>query len=173
MLFHSKIIRDIAEEMRPQVYVGLGICGGYTFQAVLPHAVEAYACDIDPNCINSVQNPKTRFYGMPTDEFAGVWKNEIKKQINLIFIDAGHSKENVFEDATNFYPYLKEDTGLMILHDTWPPDRETYTKPEYCGDGYLAKDKLLARLPNVEMATIPCQYGLTLIRKRGGNWRNG
>ena len=173
-MFHKNVIRDIAQEMRPAVYVELGVLGGDTFKTILPYTSCAFACDVSPESREHVEpnNPKVRFYGMTTDDFADIWKNEIRLEVDMIFIDACHNEKNVTRDAQNFYQFLKQDTGLMFLHDTWPPNIAE-VDPNRCGDAYLSKKKLLSTLDNCEMVTLPCQYGLSIIRKVGDNWRNG
>lgn len=61
----------------------------------------------------------------------------------------------------------------MVLHDMWPPIKEL-TIPSRCGNGYTAKEDIYKSIfPGGEMLTVPAQYGLTLIRKKGGAWQNG
>src|SRR5690606_512334 len=165
---HSLIIKQIAEEMLPQVYVELGICGGVTFNAVLPSIREvAYACDIGQGVgrVIDSKHPKVKIFDNRSSmEFSRIWNESIKREIDLIFIDADHSRDAVILDAINFYPWLKEDSGLMVLHDTWPPDK-LYTSKDRCGDCYRSVSILKKKLNGAEILTIPVQYGLTLIRK--------
>lgn len=172
--FHSKIIRDVASDMMPSVYVGLGICDGGTFKEVMPYAKSLYGCDIAGRCRANTfpGDPKTHFFQMTTSEFADVWRNEIMLEIDMILIDACHSKDSVIEDFKNFYPFLKKDYGVMFLHDTWPETIEKTCETE-CGTAYLAKEEISRSFDNIEMMTIPCQHGLTMIRKVGDDWRNG
>lgn len=162
--------------MRPEVYVELGIAVCGTINRVSPHASEVYAVDAGVSCaINIADKEKVKFYGEYTTKFADRWREEIKKPVDLIFIDADHSASAVRQDVLNFLPWLKESTGLMLLHDTWPPTRE-HANPSNCGDCYLIKPWLteLSKMENLEVCTIPTQYGLTLIRKRGKiDWREG
>lgn len=175
MEFHTEILRTIAREMGPTVYVELGVHEAYTLKAILPFAAEAYACDvkkfshlIPPQYVGRVKD----FSGTTTNDFAEKWKNEIQKDIDLIFIDADHSKEAVYKDISNFWPYLKPDTGLMVLHDMWPPT-PSHVDPGYCGDGFLIKNKIKKHFRDLEFISLPLQFGLGIMRKIGKDWRNG
>lgn len=168
--FHANILESIAKEMKPQVYVELGIYCGDTFKRIMNYASRGYACDIN-NEVYSVASAKSFAYCMRTDEFYDVWNNEIKFPIDLIFIDADHSANSVIKDVNNFYPWLKTDKGIMALHDTWPPS-ERYVDPGYCGDSYKVKKILKDKYEDMEIFTLPLQYGVSLIRKVGHDWRN-
>jgi predicted O-methyltransferase YrrM len=175
--FHTEILRNIAREMRPAVYVELGVFMGDTLNAVLPYVEgKAYACDIYdkfvPNVLPQFKYRLQDFSLTTTDTLAEKWTNEIKADIDLIFIDADHSKESVYKDIMNFWPFLKEDRGLMVLHDMWPPSVR-YVDPGYCGDGFLVKNKIKRELPDLEFVSLPLQYGLGIMRKVGKDWRNG
>jgi hypothetical protein len=174
--FHTEILRNIAIQMKPAIYVELGVFLGETLNAVLPWVTEeAYACDIYDNFAANIppdQRHKVHIYSNTrTDALAIGWRETVKKPIDLIFIDADHSKEAVVEDILAFLPFLKEDTGLMVLHDMWPPDRGQ-TAPGFCGDGYLLKPWLNVQ-SELEYCTLPLQYGVGIIRKIGKAWQNG
>ena len=96
--------------------------------------------------------------------------NNIIVGIDLIFIDADHSKDAVLKDVDSFWPYIKPDTGLLILHDTWPLNKQQ-TAPGYSGDCYLATKEIVSKY-SCELLTIPVPYGITLIRRVGKDWRN-
>lgn len=173
--FHTEILRTIARQMGPRVYVELGVHEAHTLNAVIPYAAEIYACDIKSFSTHIPAQYAGRvrdFSGTRTDEFAVKWKNDIGQEIDLIFIDADHSKESVYKDIMNFWPYLKTDTGLMVLHDMWPPSPK-YVDQGYCGDGFLVKQKIKKELPDLEFISLPLQYGLGIMRKVGKDWRNG
>jgi len=59
----------------------------------------------------------------------------------------------------------------MILHDTWPLNKEQIS-PGYSGNCYLTTKEIKEKY-SCEVLTIPVPYGLSLIRKVGGDWRNG
>lgn len=175
--FHTEILRNIARQMRPAVYVELGVFMGDTLNAVLPYVEgKAFACDIHkkfvPNILPQFSYRVEDYSDINTFDFASIWQDEIKQPIDLIFIDADHSKESVYKDIMNFWPFLKEDTGLMVLHDMWPPSAR-YVDPGYCGDGFMVKEKIKKELPDLEFISLPLQYGVGIMRKIGKAWQNG
>ena len=107
---------------------------------------------------------------MRTDDFAKMWDNEIRKEIDLIFIDADHCKESVWEDFQNFYKWLKPNTGILAMHDSWPANKGQ-TDPTRCGDCYKAIANV-KKVKGAEVITLPFQHGVTLVRKVEPDWRN-
>lgn len=176
---HHAIIEAIASHMKPDVYVELGIAVCGTLNRVVPHAKEVYACDLAAHNLGNIHEPeRVNFYAETTDLFAERWKRDVNKAIDLCFIDADHSFSAVKKDVANFLPFLKTSTGLMLLHDTWPPTPE-HTSFNNCGDCFKIKEWLRdlnkkEYFSSLEIVTIPAQFGLTIIRKRGeAAWQEG
>jgi len=168
---HEEFIEFIASYTKPQVYVELGTYDCSTFNKVKPHVQDwLYGVDLEPKT-DELSGENFNIYTMSTEEFSELWNEDIHEDIDLMFIDADHSKEAVLKDVDNFWPYLKNDTGLMLLHDTWPLNKEQ-TKPGYSGNCYLATKEIKEKY-NCELLTIPVPYGLSVIRKVGADWRNG
>jgi hypothetical protein len=167
---HYDVIEKIAGGLQPNIYVELGIFRGKTFNLVARHANKAYAVDV-AGAQKHIKCNHAEFFMGTTQTFASYWNLKVQKSIDLIFIDADHSKESVLQDVKNFLPWLKIDTGLMVLHDTWPLSKEKI-KPEYSGDCYLVPKALKANY-DLEILTLPFLCGLTIIRKPGSDWRNG
>lgn len=175
---HHAIIEAIASHMKPEVYVELGIAVCGTLNRVVPHAKRVYAVDINASSAGNIKEPgRVNFFPESTDNFADRWRS-IGSAIDLVFIDADHSFSAVKKDVANFLPYLKVSTGLMLLHDTWPPTPE-HTSFNNCGDCFKIKEWLRELNKNeyfnsLEIVTIPAQFGLTIIRKRGeAAWQEG
>jgi len=169
---HEQFLETLASLKRPDVYVELGIYQADVTNAIAPYSQEVYCADI-VDASQYVKNDNIQFFHEDTEKFAIRWKTQIKKDIDLIFIDADHSAEAVYKDVYNFITYLKKDTGLMILHDTWPLNKKQ-TAPGYSGDCYKATKRLKNALADsAEILTLPIPYGLTLIRRIGDDWRNG
>lgn len=168
---HRELLEKISKAMQPDVYVELGVYLGKCFNMVSAHASEAWAVDIED--VGETIRRGANFYKGTTKDFSEHWNDNIKKHIDLIFIDADHSKEAVLNDVVNFLPWLKVDTGLMVLHDTWPKNKME-TSPKYSGNAYLVPP-IVKNLfgVNTEILTFPYLCGLTFIRALGDNWRNG
>lgn len=110
-----------------------------------------------------IPSEKVMFMNMTTDEFAELLK-KYPITIDMLFIDADHSKESVLKDFWNFFPFVKEQ-GLILLHDTHPKNIH-YTEKSLCGDAYLVIEELKNHYDEFEFMTIPIHPGLTIVRKR-------
>jgi len=166
---HESFLEFIASYIKPQIYVELGIYDCSTFYKVSEHVIDwSFGVDIKP--LKDDKKINTTIYTETTEEFAKRWADEIQEEIDLIFIDADHSKDAVLKDVDSFWPYIKPDTGLLILHDTWPLNKQQ-TAPGYSGDCYLATKEIVSKY-SCELLTIPVPYGITLIRRVGKDWRN-
>jgi predicted O-methyltransferase YrrM len=162
--WHEDFIVHLANRLRPKVYVELGLYQCALFNRIVPYAEKLIGVDTVESAGNHMRkSPKTRFFHGTTDALAKeLKKNPVK--IDLLFIDADHSKESVTKDFTNFFPFISEQ-GVILLHDGYPENKEQ-TASGYCGDGYKAIEKLSQETGEYEMMTIPIPPGLTLCRKR-------
>lgn len=162
--WHEDFIINLAAQFRPKVYVELGLYQCELFNGVIPYAETLIGVDISAEAGKWMKvSEKTTFIHSNTNDFAEALKrNPIS--IDMLFIDADHSKESVLKDFWNFFPFVK-DQGLILLHDTHPKNQQ-YTDKGYCGDAYLVIDELKNHNDEFELMTIPIHPGLTLIRKR-------
>lgn len=162
--WHHDFILHIASILRPKVYVELGLRKCPLFNRMIPFADQLIGVDLDTRPEEfMIKNAKTKFVLASTlDYAASLESNPIK--IDMLFIDADHSKESVEADFLAFFPYVVPH-GIIIFHDSHPKNQE-WTVPHYCGDGYLAVEKLSKHIEEYEMMTIPFHPGLTLCRKR-------
>ena len=146
---HEAFVESIAKQLKPSIYVELGVYHSSNFKQVVPHVRDkAFAVDIKREFERHKSDaPIASFHVMTTEEFYKMWSVEIKLDIDMIFIDADHSKEAVLQDVKNFLPFLKEDSGIMLLHDTWPLDKRQ-TAPGYSGDCYKVTKVLKEKLGN-------------------------
>ncbi|MFA3783812.1 glycosyltransferase [Melioribacteraceae bacterium 4301-Me] len=164
--WHEDFIVYLASQFRPKIYVELGLYHCELFNKMIPFAEILIGVDISPEARKWMTiSEKTTFINSSTDQFAEALKrNPIF--IDLLFIDADHSKESVLKDFWNFFPFVN-DQGLILLHDTYPKNIH-YTDKRYCGDAYLAVEEL-KKYQNefgFELTTIPIHPGLSIIRKR-------
>lgn len=169
---HKNLIVELALLFKPKVYVELGVGSGYVFNAVLPH-VQSYAlgCDIDLSKFKLKEGKigvSTQITDSSTDEAAKLWPQSLT--IDLLFIDADHSAEQVRKDFITWSKFVTPGTGLILLHDTYPCGPK-YLKPGYCNDAWKVA-KAIHELDIVstdfEIVTLPGpRAGLSIIRKRG------
>lgn len=162
--WHEDFIVHLAGVIRPKVYVELGLFKCALFNRMIPYAEQLIGVDLNPEAGSYMQTSgNTRFFKGTTQEFAKELKvNPL--QINMLFIDADHSKEAVLKDFRDYFPYVAPH-GLILFHDTHPGE-EYLIQPEWCGTAYQAIEELLNENGPYELMTIPVSPGLTICRKR-------
>jgi len=161
--WHVGFISELARTLRPEVYVELGIHTAELFNMVVPFADRAIAVDMDPAAGRYVSNASNaHFFCGTTDSFLAETALS-GLGIDMLFIDADHSRESVLRDFRGYFPHVRPQ-GLILLHDS-DPDAELID-PDWCGDGYLAVEELSRDTTSYEMVTIPLSPGLTICRKR-------
>jgi len=162
--WHEDFIVHLTRVVRPKVYVELGVYQCALFNRVVPYAQKLIGIDNSEEAGKFMKKTaKAKFVRLSTDEYY----RELKKhpiKIDMLFIDADHSKESVLKDFKHFFPYVS-DQGVILLHDGYPKNI-AQTKPGYCGDGFKAIEELSKHTDDYEMMTIPVTPGLTLCRKR-------
>ena len=161
--WHEEFITRIAQLCRPKVYMELGLYKCDLFNKIIPYAEKLIGVDLSPEAGHFMQDsPKVTFINAPSNDFAEQLKS-CPIQIDLLFIDANHTKASVLDDFHNYFLFVAPH-GLILLHDTYPtPDQVT---PEYCDTAYQAIWELTTEYHDYEMVTIPVPPGLTICRKR-------
>lgn len=169
--WHEDFIVHLASLVRPKVYVELGLYQCALFNRMIPFAEQLIGVDISPEADDYMQqSQKTRFVKATTQEFAK--ELEVNPlQINMLFIDADHSKAAVLQDFKDFFPFVAPH-GLILLHDTHPKNEEMMN-PGLSGTACQAVEILAQDTSAYELMTIPVSPGLTICRKRQGqlSWR--
>ena len=158
------LVCEIVSRLKPKIYLELGVKRGNTISSIVPYSKRSIGVDINIPC-KKIKG--CEFYKMTTDVFFEKVKNkEIElTSLDVAFIDANHSKENVLRDFYNVLSILK-DSGVIILHDTYPKS-EREIRCDKCGEAYLAAWEISIRnIPSIECFTLPIHPGLTFIRKR-------
>lgn len=162
--WHEDFIVTLAAQLRPKIYVELGLYRCELFNKIIPYADYLIGVNVSADAEKWMHNSqKTTFLNLSTDEFANALGSH-PILIDLLFIDADHSKESVLSDFWNFFPYVKDD-GVILLHDTYPKNQH-YTDKGLCGDAYRAIDQLKEHSSEFELMTVPIPPGLTIVRKR-------
>ncbi|NDK09868.1 class I SAM-dependent methyltransferase [Candidatus Gracilibacteria bacterium] len=162
--WHEDFIVHLAKVLKPNVYVELGLYKCELFNRIIPHSKKLIGVDLSTDAGKYMKKTdKTTFYNMTTDECYLKLKEQNLK-IDLLFIDANHSKESVKLDFDNYFN-LVSDQGVILLHDGFPRNKK-FTESGYCGDGYLAIKELTQEKDRYEMMTIPMHPGVTICRKR-------
>ncbi|WP_343031339.1 class I SAM-dependent methyltransferase [Metabacillus lacus] len=162
--WHEDFITNLASAVRPSMYVELGLFKCELFNKMAEFTDQLIGVDINAEAGKLMLNsPKAQFFHGSTQDFAESLKaNPIK--INMLFIDADHSKEAVLQDFRNFFPFVVPH-GLILFHDSHP-ENEWMIQPALCGTAYQAIDELSKERDLFEMVTLPVSPGLTICRKR-------
>ena len=158
---HKDLILELVKLFKPKTYVEIGARFGYLFNAVSPLVERSIAVDLRLKGIKQKQGVEC--YQMDSKDFAKKWKDPI----DFLFIDADHDAKAVLTDFKNFAPFVKENTGLILLHDTYPVSRELLKK-EFCSDAWKIARKIhkLKVYSDYEIVTLPGpNTGLSIIRK--------
>jgi hypothetical protein len=173
-MIREEIIPLLARHLQPKVYLelGIGYAGPTNFCKVIEVLPYSQVWGVDTVDMKD-RFPGTNVFTGTTEEFEQFWEDNYDDYIDMIFVDADHSAEAVLRDVEGYFRFLTPDTGVMILHDTWPV-AEDWTGPEKSGDAYRVPRQLKERYGNtMEVFTLPFYHGLTFIRRVGDNWRNG
>lgn len=167
------LIQELVRLFKVKVYMELGTKAGYTFNtiAAMDEITDAIGIDIKRD-YRIPKQFKVVFYEMTTDK---AFKTIVKGMdgppmefVDLLFIDADHTFQQAQKDFLNFSQFVKEGTGLILLHDTHPINRRL-TRPGYCSDAWklarLIREALDLR-ERFEIVTLPGPYaGMSIVRK--------
>lgn len=162
--WHEDFIIHLASLLRPRVYIELGIQRCSLFNRMIPYAERLIGVDIDPTAGSYMQfSDKTFFVHAASQDFA----KELSAQpitIDMLFIDADHSQEEVLKDFKTYFPFVAPH-GMILLHDVHP-GHAGLIHEQLCGTAYLAAQELSQQTEAYEMVTIPVSPGLAICRKR-------
>ena len=170
--WHEKFITEMAKLLQPDTYVELGVYQADLFNKLIPYCKKLIAVDIDPQSTRFIHSSsKTIFINSTTDEFAQQLRYK-PIEIDMLFIDSDHRKEQLEKDFENFFPYVV-DQGIVLIHDTYPKNKK-YTNSGYCADGYKYVEEISRERTDFELVTIPLHPGLTFSKKRNNllGWKD-
>jgi predicted O-methyltransferase YrrM len=159
--WHVAVIHAIAQNIKPEHYLEVGIYKGETFRKIAKCATYAVGVDIEAKSLEYVRkiNSSIGFHGT-LQEYVST---QPKQKFDLIFIDADHMEESVVADFASALEVASHNAVIM-LHDTWPKSEE-FAGPGYCGTSYLAVNSLRERYSDWSFVTIPVHPGLTIASK--------
>jgi hypothetical protein len=107
---------------------------------------------------------RAKYFQVSSDDFFASYPY---KQFGLIFIDGDHHAEQVRKDVNNSLAFLEQD-GLIVMHDTLPPDVAS-TAENLCGTAFLIAQEL-RQDRMLEVYTFPVTFGVTLVGKIGSEF---
>lgn len=157
---HMTLIEHMAQWMKPERYLEIGVLNGESLRRVQNHAAECYGVDVAFGRRDF--NDNVKLYQMPSDDFFAALGPNIK--FDMIFIDGLHERSQVYKDFINSKDRIIED-GLIIMHDTYPMDAEM-TQPWFCHDAWQAAQQIKIEFRNdFEMITLPFNPGISILKK--------
>jgi len=173
------LIKELVRLYKPHTYVEIGVRKGYTFNNIsaMPEIKRAVAVDIVIQKSVAREKGKIEHYQMPSLEFAKMWAEYEKDEIDLLFIDADHKAKAVIADFMALNRFVPKGHGLILLHDTHP-NSEGLLKKGYCDDAWKAAETIHRHgmFADWEIVTLPGPYaGLSIIRnaEKHLEWRDG
>jgi Methyltransferase domain len=160
---YYEVLRWIHEELRPAVYVEIGVLHGESLRLAIPPTV---ALGIDPEpCANIEWRAQTTVIPSTSREFFAC---SDLPPIDLAFIDGSHLFEEVIADLLDLERYARPES-VILMHDTIPLDEETSARTRttefYTGDVWKVVPFLRRYRPELDIVTVKtAPTGLTMIR---------
>jgi cephalosporin hydroxylase len=155
------IVQLLYRIFQPVVYLEVGVLNGDTINTLVPLAREfgGRLLGIDLQRQERVHSC-VEFFQRDSSLIGPEWSIPL----DMVFIDADHSKDAVLRDFNDFFKWLNPGC-LMLMHDTYPPSEKS-AQPGLCGTAWQAAWELRQRKSDeYEILTFPTYYGLTVIRK--------
>lgn len=143
----QEVLFRLAQQVpRNGVIVEIGTALGGTAKifhnAASQNGVRIYSIDMldCKRAKNNLAGTDVSFVQKASVECSEIWKNQIKKPINLLYIDGDHTLGGVFEDF-NGWLSLVEEKGVIAFHDYDPAERGglAHFGVKICLDTLLAK----------------------------------
>lgn len=170
--FHRELLVLLAKRMRPAMYLEIGSGTGGTIHAVARHCQVSVGVDVRAPSPDYYNGLAWRFIESTSKAF---WKgydgyrdaeSDPWPAPELVFVDADHDADAVYHDIAEALKRMPLD-GILVLHDTYP-ENEKWCDAKFCDDAYEAATwRYYSSLDDgIELATLPCPPGLTIIRKR-------
>lgn len=146
--------------LKPHTYVEIGVKDGWTFNKIAPLVERAVGVDIVASPVERL--PHVEFIHDNSARFAKTWKDPI----DFLFIDAYHECEGVLLDFYRLHPFVRPETGMIFLHDTYPVKPELLL-PGYCHNAWRAAKTIREKfVGEFEIVTLPGPWaGLSILRK--------
>lgn len=161
------MLRWIHEELRPRVYVEIGVGWGESLRLARPATI-AIGVDPEPQTESCRFAALTYLFPMTSEAFFRAHSG-YARDFELAFVDGEHLFEAVLEDFLQLERHGAAD-AVIALHDTIPLDEETSVRERrtdfYTGDVWRMLPWLAENRPDLEFVTVPAApSGLTLIRR--------
>lgn len=166
---YYEVLRWLHEELRPAVYVEIGVGYGESLKLALPGTK---ALGIDPHPLaDHAWRAATTIVPLTSEQF---FAGHRPPEFSLAFIDGLHLFEHTLADLLRLAPYAGPG-AVIAVHDTIPLDRETASRVRttefHTGDVWKLPSFLVCHA-NADVITVAAApSGLTLIRDLDPAWR--
>ena len=150
----TSIINYYIKTIQARSYLEIGVSDGSNFAKI--------QCDNKIGVDPALSSPAT--VHLTSDDFFA----QNTKQFDVIFIDGLHHADQVKKDILNSLNVLNLG-GVIICHDMNPLTEDAQIIPfrggEWNGDCWRAFVELRQTRPDLEMFTIDCDHGVSIIKK--------
>jgi hypothetical protein len=94
------------------------------FKATKDKNIKIYTIDVSPTrkAFELLRDTGVIIVKNESSNYSKIWKNEIKRKIDFLFIDGDHSFESVYADFYSWLPHLNSQ-AIIVFHDYDPPHR--------------------------------------------------
>jgi hypothetical protein len=108
------------------VEIGTALGGTATIfnNSTIGRRIKIYTIDTVPfqRAYDNLKNTDVIIVNKSSVEYAHMWKQEVDRTIDLLFIDADHNFQSVFNDFHSWIPFMKPK-GTIVFHDYDPVER--------------------------------------------------
>lgn len=156
------------------VEIGMGASSGILAKYATKYGVRLYSCDL---IMGGMWRAFNRELFLDHICFIGKSEDFIKQfhdEPAVVFIDGQHDYD-VVKMETDFFLGRMKLNGVLLMHDTWPPNEEQLGADPKAHDVYKVRQDL-ERNPDLDVFTWPfsaLNMGLTMVMNHVPNKRRG
>jgi predicted O-methyltransferase YrrM len=165
-LWHETFLNVMTFRLKPVNCIEVGVSKGRTTRILSENCSNVYAIDIDPNALDHINNlENVSFINEESRLALAGLLPKLKNNVDFIFVDGDHRSQAVMADV-EISLQLLSDTGLLVLHDTYPKDYSFISEEnEWCGDSYKVPNLIENKYKEMRLVTLPIHPGLTIVQK--------
>lgn len=163
--WHTKFLKNLAQLLRPNLYVEVGVYEGDTLNQVARYCNHAIGIDTNPKSLTYIRGKNISGINATSDALPNHKLIKENNLIDLAFIDGNHDSDQVLKDFRNISPFCSSDS-LIIFHDTYPRSPD-FLDPGKCSDSYRVPELIHEEFAaSWGYVTIPRHPGMTLFAQR-------
>lgn len=168
---NANVLYEVSSKYKNSIFVDLGVREGVSSEILMIDAKEknntVYGVDVDFKFLNKNLQNNTNYKIIKSDSvtLGKNWKDEI----DGLFVDTFHIKEQVLCELYYWYDYVKPG-GFIAFHDTnWPKDKNDkyggiiWDRVEYALYEFFDIEELYYEDDFIKVTNHPESWGMTLI----------